>query len=119
MRSADNLENCPRPQLDMVSCLHLDMSDEPLIFLSYASQDRDRVLPFYDHLKSAGLNVWMDKHDLKGGQNWDLEIKKALQRATIIAAFLSEQSVNKRGYVQREIKIALDQAQTKLDDDIY
>lgn len=95
------------------------MNEEPLVFLSYASQDRERVLPFYDHLKSSGLNVWMDKHSLIGGQNWDVEIKKALQRATIIVTFLSEKSVNKRGYVQRELKIALDQAETKLEDDIY
>jgi hypothetical protein len=95
------------------------MADEPLIFLSYASQDRDRVLAFFDVLKSSGLNVWMDKHSLKGGQNWDLEIKRALQKAEIIVVFLSDTSVTKRGYVQREIMIALDQAETRLTDDIY
>ena len=95
------------------------MTDEPLIFLSYASQNRDRVLPFYDRMKSTGLNAWMDKHELKGGQDWDFEIKKALAQAAIIIAFLSHESVNKRGYVQRELKVALDQAETKLAGDIY
>jgi hypothetical protein len=61
----------------------------------------------------------MDKRRLKGGQNWDVEITRALQRAAIIVVFLSEHSVDRRGYAQREIKTALDQARDKLIDDIY
>jgi hypothetical protein len=56
----------------------------------------------------------MDKHSLKGGQNWDLEIKRALETSTIIVVFLSHRSTNKRGYAQKEIKIALDQAKKSL-----
>jgi hypothetical protein len=95
------------------------MDDQNLIFLSYASTDRDAVLRFHDDLARAGYNVWMDKHRLKGGQNWDFEIKKALQKAVIIVVFLSRNSVDRRGYAQREIKIALDQANDRLVDDIY
>lgn len=95
------------------------MQDSHLVFLSYASPDRDRVLEWYDALSSKGLEVWMDKRRLKGGQNWDLEIKRALQKAAIIIVFLSENSVDRRGYAQREIKVALDQARDKLIDDIY
>ncbi|MFK4872256.1 TIR domain-containing protein [Novosphingobium sp. ZW T3_23] len=95
------------------------MDNQNLIFLSYASPDRDAVLRFHDDLASAGYNVWMDKHRLKGGQNWDFEIKKALQQAVIIVVFLSGNSVDRRGYAQREIKIALDQANDRLVDDIY
>ena len=61
----------------------------------------------------------MDKRRLKGGQNWDFEIKRALQKATVIVVFLSSNSVDRRGYAQREIKAALDQAGDKLIDDIY
>jgi ribosomal silencing factor RsfS len=95
------------------------MDDQHLIFLSYASPDRDRVFEWFDYLAGKGFAVWMDKRRLKGGQNWDFEIKRALQRATIIVVFLSANSVDRRGYAQREIKAALDQARDKLIDDIY
>jgi len=95
------------------------MDQPPLIFLSYASPDQHRIDEFYQHLKAGGFNPWMDKYEIRGGQNWDFEIKKALKRAAIIVVFLSNVSVSKRGYCQREIKIALDKAQEKLLGDIY
>lgn len=95
------------------------MDGQHLIFLSYASPDRDRVFEWFDFLAGKGFAVWMDKRRLKGGQNWDFEIKRALQKAAIIVVFLSANSVDRRGYAQREIKAALDQARDKLIDDIY
>ena len=56
---------------------------------------------------------------LKPGQNWDFEIQRSLNRATLIIVFISNNSVSRRGYVQREIKLALDKAKEKLATDIY
>lgn len=99
--------------------LKCGMDDQNLIFLSYSSPDRETVVTYYEHLVHAGFDVWMDKFRLKGGQNWDFEIKRALQKAVIVVVFLSHNSVDRRGYAQREIKIALDQAHDRLVDDIY
>lgn len=95
------------------------VDDNALVFLSYASPDYDRVYEYFTALVSDGLDPWLDKEKLIAGQNWDFEIKRALAQAVIIVVFLSENSVTRRGYVQREIRIALDQAQSKLHDDIY
>lgn len=95
------------------------MDEQNWIFLSYASPDRDRVIEYHDHLAHHGFDVWMDVRRLKAGQNWDFEIRRALEKSTIIVVFLSKSSVDRRGYAQREIKIALDQAQDKVIDDIY
>lgn len=95
------------------------MSENPLIFISYASPDRERVVVFHDYLKAQGFHVWMDFQQLKGGQNWHYEITRALNRATLILMFVSENSVDRRGYLQREIKISLDRAHERLVDDIY
>lgn len=96
-----------------------EMFEKPLIFLSYARQDQTRIDEYYQHLTSKGLTVWMDKYQIKGGQNWDFETRKALKKADIVVVFLSENSINHRGYVQREIKLALKQYEIKLIDDIY
>ncbi len=93
--------------------------DQALIFFSYASPDRERVMPHYAFLKERGLNVWIDHKKLLGGQQWDYELRKALDRAAIIIMFVSENSVNRRGYVQREIRLALTKVEEKLLSEIY
>lgn len=91
----------------------------PLIFISYTTADRERVLPFFDYLDQRKFDLWMDYKKIKPGQNWDFEIKRALTKASVIILFISENSVSKRGYVQKEIKFALDRLEEKLVDDIY
>lgn len=94
-------------------------TENQLIFLSYSSPDYNAVLEFYEYLYSKNYDVWFDKRRLKPGQNWDFEIKRALKAASIIVVFISNNSVDRRGYVQREIRLALEQAETRLIDDIY
>src|SRR5580698_9258482 len=99
------------------------MSDEGqgnhLVFVSYSRLDRDRVSPYYSMLKSKNYNLWMDIHDIKGGQNWDLEIRRALDQAVIILAFVSVSTVDRRGYLQKELRFAVERYQEKLIDDIF
>jgi TIR domain/Protein of unknown function (DUF3298) len=89
------------------------------IFLSYASPDRHRVTPFYEDLISKGFNVWMDSQNLKPGQNWQFEIELALTKAAFVVIFISQNSYDRRGFCQREIKLALEKMSEKLIDDIY
>jgi hypothetical protein len=84
-----------------------------LIFVSYTKADRERVSPYYTALKSSSYQVWMDIHDIKGGQNWEFEIEKAMNQATIVVAFVSKTSVDRRGYIQKELRMALDKYQRK------
>ncbi len=94
-------------------------STRPLLFISYATPDRERVLPYHDWLQTEGYETWIDCNQLLPGQNWDLEINRAIDRATLILAFVSENTIARRGYVQRELKIALDRLRDRLSDDIY
>ncbi len=95
------------------------LDGESLVFLSYTAGDRDRVEPIANGLLAAGVDVWLDTKRLKAGQQWDFEIRRALDKADVIVVFISNKSVNKRGYVQREIRLALEKAEEKLNDDIY
>lgn len=90
-----------------------------MLFLSYASPDRARVETYYDALEQMGFRPWMDSRMLRVGQNWDFEIQRALDQAKIVVLFLSNNSVDRRGYVQREIKISLRKLEEKLIDDVY
>ncbi len=96
------------------------MQDQnPQVFISYANADQQRVIPFFDSLDKDGFNVWLDCKKLKPGQSWDFEIRRALDKSSLVIAFLSETSIGRRGYVQRELKVALDKLNEKLIDDIY
>ncbi len=89
------------------------------VFISYANKDQERVKPFFKELDRQGFTVWMDCFRLKGGQNWDFEIKRAQEKSEFVISFLSNNSVARRGYVQREMKDAVDKLKEKLIDDIY
>jgi formylglycine-generating enzyme required for sulfatase activity len=76
--------------------------------LAHASEDKPAVLALYNRLKQAGYKPWLDKKDLIPGQIWRDEIPKAIKASQIFLACLSGKSANKQGYIQRELRIALD-----------
>ena len=57
--------------------------------------------------------------DIVGGEDWNRSIRQAIRSSDFILVCMSARSVNKRGYFQREIKMALDLWEEKLEDDIY
>jgi len=72
-------------------------------FLCYASEDKEEVRRLYENLVQAGFMLWFDEKDLLPGQVWRIEIQRALRMAGAVIVCLSERSVTKRGFVQREI----------------
>ena len=95
------------------------MRSEIQIFLAHASEDKEAVLQLYDQLKTAGYKPWMDVHDLIPGQNWRAAIPKALKSSGIIVACLSSNSVAKRGYIQKEFRMAIEELSNLPPDEIY
>lgn len=89
------------------------------IFISYATEDFKYAERLYDFLESNGFQPWMDKKNLLPGQDWDLYIQQELRKADFIVLLLSDISVTKRGYVQKEFRKALIYCEEKLDSDIY
>ena len=89
------------------------------IFLCYARLDKGKVGDLYQKLSDAGFKPWMDKKDILPGEKWKSSIQKAVRRSDFFLACLSANSVNKRGFLQKEINDALDIWREKLDSDIY
>lgn len=80
------------------------------VFICHASADKLRVRELYRFLKRRGIQPWLDAEDLLPGQNWQVEIPRALETSDAIIVCLSNGSVDKEGYIQKEIKFALDRA---------
>jgi hypothetical protein len=83
------------------------MNSQPVVFLSYAREDRQRVEDVYDSLRAAGLRPWLDSRDIAPGEEWSAVIGRAMREADFLLLFISRNSVSNRGYLQREIQAAL------------
>jgi hypothetical protein len=56
------------------------MDKRPLrVFLCHAHADRDPVRTLYTRLTQDGVDAWLDKAKLLSGQDWELEIRKAVR----------------------------------------
>ena len=80
----------------------------PKVFLSYASEDFPYVKPFYDKLKEQGLRPWLDREDLLPGVDWDREIVRQIRQSHFVLFCISKRSRTKRGYIQKELRTALE-----------
>jgi hypothetical protein len=84
------------------------------IFLCHASVDRSAVRRLYQQLCTDGFRPWLAEEDLLPGQDWREQIRSVIGRSDVVMVCISEKSVDKEGYFQREIKLALDIQQEKL-----
>lgn len=89
------------------------------IFLAHANEDKEAVSELYDRLKRAGYKPWLDKEDLISGQNWRSVIPRVIRDSQLFIACLSKRSISKRGYVQNEFKLALNQLASLPSNSIY
>ncbi|MCP4657681.1 MAG: CHAT domain-containing protein [bacterium] len=88
-------------------------------FLCYASEDERAVRKLYGKLRKKNISVWLDREDLLPGQNWKFEINEALRTSDVVILCLSETSVTREGYIQKEIRNALDIAEEKPEGTIF
>lgn len=87
------------------------MDTREIVFISYAREDRSWAERLYMDLRKQEVNAWLDVRCLAAGSDWKLEIKKAIRNSRYFILLLSKHSVTKRGFVQKEIKEAIDTLQ--------
>jgi len=92
-------------------------TDSARVFISYASQDADAAMRIRDALREAGLEVWFDQSELRGGDAWDASIRKMIKECTLFVPIISA-STNARseGYFRLEWKLAVDRTHLMADD---
>jgi formylglycine-generating enzyme required for sulfatase activity len=98
-------------------------ANRPLcVFLCHSSNDKPAVRELYQKLRAEAENwidPWLDKMKILPGQNWRIVIEEAVEASDIVIICLSNHSVNKEGFVQREIRYAYDLALEKPDGVIF
>ncbi|HEX5165149.1 MAG TPA: TIR domain-containing protein [Thermomicrobiales bacterium] len=79
--------------------------EQPYVFISYASVDRERVLPLVDRLERAGIRTWIDREGILGGTNYAREIVEALRGSAALLIMCSRASFASQN-VRQEIALA-------------
>ena len=78
------------------------------VFLCHSSNDKPAVREIYERLKAeTWIDPWLDEEELFPGQDWGLEIEKAVEETDTVLVFLSNNAVTKKGYVQKELRMVL------------
>lgn len=75
-------------------------------FISYARLDKESVRQLFDSLLRAGIDLWLDTDDIRGGEVWVDSLLTAIQNSHNFVYCLSENAL-KSPYCQAELSHAL------------
>jgi hypothetical protein len=90
----------------------------PFVFLSYASEDAVKVDSIRMGLESRGISVWMDKQNLRSGQNWTHQIDRVIGSVDYFI-FVQSEAMDQRdqsgedGVYNWELKEAIERQKKK------
>ena len=77
------------------------------IFVCHASEDLGDAEWLHARLRHDGFMPWIDSVDLLPGSDWAAAIERTIRASAAVIVCLSQRSVNKFGYIQKEIAFAL------------
>ncbi|MBV8306424.1 MAG: TIR domain-containing protein, partial [Gammaproteobacteria bacterium] len=81
------------------------------VFLSYASQDAETAQMICVALRAAGIEVWLDQSELRGGDAWDHSIREQIQACALFVPIISANAhARVEGYFRLEWKLAVDRS---------
>jgi len=87
------------------------------VFLSYASEDAPAAQRIAEALRSAGIEVWFDQSELRGGDVWDRDIRDRIHECRLFIAVISANTeARDEGYFRREWKLAVDRTHDMAED---
>jgi hypothetical protein len=88
----------------------VEVEKAPTVFICHASENKDHASFLYEELTKNGFSPWLDKENLRGGDEWDEVIEKAIEKEIDYVVILQSRDLVKKfeGYVNKEINRALD-----------
>src|SRR5450432_1653595 len=85
------------------------------VFLSHASEDGEAAQRICNALRAAGIEVWFDQNELRGGDAWDQSIRKQIKACALFIAVISRNTHSRaEGYFRLEWKLAVDRSHSML-----
>ena len=86
------------------------------VFLSYASQDAEAAQRICTALRAAGIEVWFDQSELRGGDAWDRQIRERIRDCRLFIALISAHTeARDEGYFRHEWRLAVERTHHMAD----
>jgi len=80
-----------------------------VVFLSYTSEDAAAAEGIAVALRSAGIQVWFDREELRGGDTWDRQIRRQINDCRLLTAIVSAHTeARDEVYLRRERRLAVE-----------
>jgi adenylate cyclase len=77
------------------------------VFLSYASQDAEAAQRICEALRAAGIEVFLDQSELRGGDVWDQKIRREIHDCALFIPVISANTASRHeGYFRLEWHLA-------------
>jgi hypothetical protein len=90
------------------------------IFLSYASQDAEAARRICEALRGAGVEVWFDQSELRGGEAWDVSIRRQIKSCRLFLPIISVNTqAREEGYFRREWNLAVSRTLDMAEDTAF
>jgi TolB-like protein len=81
------------------------------VFVSHASEDADAARRLCELLRAAGIEVWLDQSELRGGDVWDTMIRGRIRGCALFLPLISAHTrARSEGYFRLEWKLAIDRS---------
>jgi predicted ATPase/DNA-binding winged helix-turn-helix (wHTH) protein len=71
------------------------MQPSRAVFVSHASEDDAAALRIVAALRAAGIEVWLDRNELKGGDAWDHRIRQQLRDCALFMPVISRHTMRR------------------------
>lgn len=83
----------------------------PALFLSYASEDAAAATRIAGALRGFGVEVWFDQNELRGGDQWDANIRRQVKACSLFVPIISRTTqARDEAYFRLEWKLADDRS---------
>jgi TolB-like protein/Flp pilus assembly protein TadD len=90
------------------------------VFISYASQDSEAAQRICEALRAAGIEVFLDQSELRGGDAWDRQIRRQIHDCALFIPVISANAhARVEGYFRLEWKLAVDRSHLMAPDQTF
>lgn len=79
------------------------------VFISYVHENETEVQRLADELTQRGIEVWLDKEEIKPGSRWQDAVAEAIDKGDFfVACFSKEYNKKNESYMNKEIGLAIE-----------
>ena len=85
----------------------MSSAESRAVFISYSSDDVEAAQRIATALHEAGIEVWFDRSELRGGDAWDQNIRRQIKECALFLPIISQTTERRpEGYFRLEWRLA-------------